>query len=166
MKPAETGQPIRRNCGGNATARHDTPGQLKIRVATSADEPAVVELWRICGLVTSYNDPAADFAFAKAGACSDILVGEDDHIIRASVMVGHDGHRGWLYYVASDPHARGVGFGRQIVEAGENWLRQRGVAKVQLLVRETNAEVVGFYERLGFAVAPRVVLAKWLECTP
>jgi ribosomal protein S18 acetylase RimI-like enzyme len=79
------------------------------------------------------------------------------------VMVGHDGHRGWLYYVASDPQSRGAGFGRQIVEAGENWLRQRGVAKVQLLVRETNTQVVAFYEHLGFEVAPRTVLAKWLR---
>lgn len=147
-------------------ARDDLPKQLKIRAATSDDKPAVVELWRVCGLVASYSDPVADFAFAKAGACSDVLVGEDDHVIRASVMVGHDGHRGWLYYVASDPHSRSAGFGRQIVEAGENWLRRRGVAKVQLLVRETNAEVVGFYERLGFAVAPRVVLAKWLGDVP
>src|SRR5476649_2398167 len=108
------------------------PKSLKIRAATSGDEATVVDLWRVCGLVTSYNDPAADFAFAKAGACSDVLVGEDENVIRASAMVGHDGHRGWLYYVACDPHLRAAGFGRQIVEAGESWLRQRGVAKVQL----------------------------------
>jgi ribosomal protein S18 acetylase RimI-like enzyme len=141
----------------------DMSKSLKIRAATSQDESAIVDLWRVCGLVTSYNDPAADFAFAKAGACSEILVGEDDGVIRASVMVGHDGHRGWLYYVASDPHSRGGGFGRQIVDAAETWLRQRGVAKVQLLVRETNASVVAFYEHLGFEVTPRTVLAKWLR---
>jgi ribosomal protein S18 acetylase RimI-like enzyme len=141
----------------------DMPEPLKIRAATSRDESTIVDLWRTCGLVTSYNDPAADFAFAKAGACSEILVGEGDGVIRATVMVGHDGHRGWLYYVASDPHSRGAGFGRQIVEAAENWLRERGVAKVQLLVRETNTDVVAFYEHLGFEVTPRTVLAKWLR---
>ena len=72
------------------------PKSLKIRAATSEDEISVVDLWCVCGLVTSYNDPAADFAFAKAGACSEVLVGERDSVIRASVMVGHDGHRGWL----------------------------------------------------------------------
>jgi ribosomal protein S18 acetylase RimI-like enzyme len=137
--------------------------RLKIRVAVSKDALAVVELWRACGLVTSYNDPAADFAFARAGGCSEILVGEDDGAIKASVMVGHDGHRGWLYYVACDPSSRGAGFGRQIVEAGENWLRERGVVKVQLLVRETNTQVVAFYEHLDFEVTPRIVMAKWLN---
>jgi ribosomal protein S18 acetylase RimI-like enzyme len=41
-------------------------------------------------------------------------------------------------------------------------LQERGVAKVQLLVRETNTKVVAFYQHLGFEVTPRVVLAKWL----
>ncbi|HVE23208.1 MAG TPA: GNAT family acetyltransferase [Acidocella sp.] len=136
---------------------------LTIRRATADDEPAVVALWRACDLVASYNDPAADFAFAKAGACSDVLVGVDEAgRIKASAMVGHDGHRGWLYYVASDPESRGAGFGRQIVTAAEAWLRERGVVKAQLLVRETNTKVVSFYERLGFEVAPRVVMGKWL----
>lgn len=140
---------------------------LTIRSALPEDEQIVVALWRACDLVASYNDPVADFRFAKAGACSDVLVGADGTgQIRGTVMVGHDGHRGWLYYVASDPGSRRSGFGRQMVQAAENWLRRRGVLKVQLLVRETNTKVVSFYENLGFEVAPRVVMSKWLEATP
>ena len=136
---------------------------LTIRPAAAGDEAAVVTLWRACDLVASYNDPAADFAFARAGACSDVLVGVDgDGRVHGSVMVGHDGHRGWLYYVAADPGARGIGIGREMVTAAEVWLREREVVKVQLLVRETNTAVVAFYERLGFEVAPRVVMGKWL----
>jgi ribosomal protein S18 acetylase RimI-like enzyme len=137
--------------------------RLTIRHAVPEDEASVVALWRACDLVASYNDPAADFRFARAGACSDVLVGEDaTGRISGSVMVGHDGHRGWLYYVAAAPHARGRGIGRQMVQAAEEWLRQRGVVKAQLLVRETNTKVVSFYEHLGFEVAPRVVMGKWL----
>jgi ribosomal protein S18 acetylase RimI-like enzyme len=136
---------------------------LTIRSAVPEDEASVVELWRVCDLVASYNDPAADFRFARAGASSDVLVGEDaSGRIGGSVMVGHDGHRGWLYYVASSPHSRGGGIGRQMVQAAEEWLQRRGVVKAQLMVRETNVKVVSFYERLGYEVAPRVVMAKWL----
>jgi ribosomal protein S18 acetylase RimI-like enzyme len=49
-----------------------------------------------------------------------------------------------------------------MVEAAEEWLQRRGVVKAQLMVRETNVKVVSFYERLGYEVAPRVVMAKWL----
>jgi ribosomal protein S18 acetylase RimI-like enzyme len=140
---------------------------LIIRCAETHDEPRVTDLWRACDLVASYNDPGADFRFAKDGACSDVLVGENEEgCVCGSVMVGHDGHRGWLYYVAADPGERGIGYGRQMVEAGEAWLRDRGVVKVQLLVRETNAKVVAFYEHLGFEVAPRTIMAKWLVKTP
>ena len=114
-------------------------------------------------LFRSHNDPGADFRFARAGACSDVLVAEDrTGAISGSVMVGHDGHRGWLYYVASAPDARGSGIGRQMVAAAEDWLRQRGVVKAQLMVRETNTKVVAFYEHLGFETAPRTVMGKWL----
>lgn len=81
-------------------------------------------------------------------------------------MVGHDGHRGWLYYVAAAPDMRGIGVGRRMVEAAQEWLRTRGVVKVQILVRETNADVVSFYERLGFETTPRVVMGKWLRDPP
>ncbi|MHB1302807.1 MAG: GNAT family acetyltransferase [Acidiphilium sp.] len=135
-----------------------------VRSAGPEDELEIVELWRACGLVASYNDPGADFRFARGGACSDVLIGEDEGgRICGSVMVGHDGHRGWLYYVAAAPGSRGNGIGRLMVQAAEAWLRQRGVAKVQLMVRETNGRVVPFYERLGFKVAPRTVMEKWLE---
>ena len=136
---------------------------LSVRNAGQGDAEAVVALWRACGLVVDYNDPLADFRFAVAGACSGVLVGVDEAgRVRASVMVGHDGHRGWLYYVAADPACRGLGYGRRMVVAAEDWLRQRGVVKAQLLVRETNTQVVAFYEGLGFEVAPRVVMGKWL----
>ena len=137
---------------------------LSIRSAAPADEEAVVALWLACDLVASYNDPSHDFNFALSGTSSDVLVSEDGTgRINGSVMVGHDGHRGWLYYVAVAPQQRGTGLGRDLVLAGEHWLRHRGIVKAQLLVRETNTSVVSFYEHLGFEIAPRVVMSKWLK---
>ncbi len=142
----------------------DATTPLTIRAADPVDEAAAVALWRACGLVVPHNDPAADFRFARAGACSDILLGQDaTGRIVGSVMVGHDGHRGWLYYVAADPASRGVGVGRRMVQAAEAWLRARGVPKVQLMVRPSNAQAVAFYERLGFEETPRTVMARRLD---
>ena len=140
------------------------PVLFTVKSAVADDEQAVVALWHACDLVASYNDPVADFRFAKAAPCSDVLVAVDEAgEVAGSVMVGHDGHRGWLYYVAARPASRSKGVGRQMVQAAEHWLRQRGIVKVQLLVRETNTKVVSFYGHLGFEVAPRVVMSKWLE---
>jgi len=133
---------------------------MKIRSATPKDEAAVVALWQACGLTVAYNDPVADFRFAMGKPGSDILVSED---ITGSVMVGHDGHRGWLYYVAVAPSERRKGLGRALVAAAEEWLRQRGVPKVHLMVRETNQAVADFYKRLGYDPMPRINMQKWLK---
>jgi ribosomal protein S18 acetylase RimI-like enzyme len=134
-----------------------------IRCASTDDEEDIVALWRACGLETSYNDLAQDFRFARAKPNSDILVGvSPEGRIVGSVMAGHDGHRGWLYYVAAAPERRLQGIGKQMVAAGEEWLRDRKVAKVMLLVRDTNRQVVDFYNRIGFEAIPRVVMQKWL----
>ncbi len=77
-------------------------------------------------------------------------------------MIGHDGHRGWIYYLAADPDRRRRGIGRQLVAAAQTWLKGRGIAKLQLMIRDSNTPVISFYERLGFEIAPRVIMQKWL----
>lgn len=136
---------------------------LTVRPATAADEASVIALWSTCNLIVPHNDASADFRFAKRGPNSDVLVGVDKSgRIAGSVMVGHDGHRGWIYYVAADPVARGEGIGRQMTSAAEQWLRQCGVPKVQLMIRETNTAVADFYAKVGYTTEPRVVMSKWL----
>lgn len=140
------------------------PADLTIRSANPDDEASIVALWQACGLVTNYNDPIQDFRFAHGKANSDVLVGVDaEGKIVGSVMVGHDGHRGWIYYVAADPNYRKRGIGRRMTEAAEQRLKKYNIAKVMLLVRETNTQVVGFYEHLGFEAIPRVTMQKWLN---
>jgi ribosomal protein S18 acetylase RimI-like enzyme len=137
---------------------------LSIRCASADDEENTLALWRTCGLETPYNDLAQDFRFARAKPNSDILVGvSPEGRIVGSVMAGHDGHRGWLYYVATAPDCQLHGIGRQMVAAGEEWLRDRGVVKVMLLVRDSNTQVVDFYRRIGFEAIPRIVMQKWLD---
>jgi ribosomal protein S18 acetylase RimI-like enzyme len=133
---------------------------MQIRSAQLEDEAAIVALWQACGLTVPYNDPKMDFRFALGKPNSDILVLGD---VSGSVMVGHDGHRGWLNYVAVAPDQRKKGFGRALVTAAEEWLRQRGVPKAHLMVRETNHDVATFYQCLGYDLMPRINMQKWLK---
>lgn len=127
-----------------------------------ADVEETVGLWRECGLTRPHNDPYLDIADARAGATSTVLVARDAvGRLVASAMAGHDGHRGWLYYVAVAPDLQGGGLGRATVAAAEGWLRERGARKVQLMVRSTNDKVLGFYERLGYTDQDCVVRGRW-----
>ncbi|WP_207481133.1 GNAT family acetyltransferase [Arenibaculum pallidiluteum] len=138
---------------------------LVVRPAAAGDEDTVVALWRACGLTVPWNDPVMDFRRALGREGSDILVGELAGAVVASAMVGHDGHRGWLYYVATDPACRGRGFGRHVTAAAEDWVRAQGIRKIMLMVRATNTAVLGFYDSLDFAPSQVVVLQKWLDGT-
>jgi ribosomal protein S18 acetylase RimI-like enzyme len=136
---------------------------LTIAPIEDADLAGVIALWQRCGLMRPWNDPAADIALARKGANAAVLVGRDGSGIAASVMVGHDGHRGWVYYVAIDPDHRGKGHGRAIMTAAEDWLRQAGIAKLQLMVRPDNTKVQAFYESIGYDEQERIIYARWLD---
>lgn len=139
---------------------------LAIRPVSTEDIDDIVALWRKCGLTVSYNDPEADIARARASPGSEILVGEADGRIAATVLVGSEGHRGWMYYVAIDPDIQGGGHGRTMVKAAEDWLAGHGICKVMLLVRPTNTRVKAFYEKLGYAEEERSLLTRWLRGGP
>jgi ribosomal protein S18 acetylase RimI-like enzyme len=136
---------------------------LAIAPMADGDVAAVIALWQRCDLTRPWNDPAADIVLARRGPGSDVLVGRRGGAVIATVLVGHDGHRGWFYYVAVDPDARNAGIGRAIMAAAESWLTERGIAKAQLMVRPDNNAVRAFYEALGYGEQPRVLFAKWLD---
>lgn len=135
---------------------------LSFRPFADADEEAVISLWDRCGLTRPWNDPNKDIRLAREKPASDILVGELDGKIVASVMVGHDGHRGALYYVSVDPDHQGKGYGRQVMRHAEDWLKGEGIWKLNLLLRADNEKIRAFYETLGYEVEPRLCMARRL----
>ncbi|WP_423876150.1 GNAT family acetyltransferase [Bradyrhizobium sp.] len=136
---------------------------LAIAPIADADVADVIALWQACGLTRPWNDPAADIALARQGSNATVLIGRDGGAIVATVLAGHDGHRGWVYYLAVDPDRRHNGYGRVMMDAAENWLRERGLEKLQLLIRADNTSVKRFYQSLGYAEQERIIYAKWLD---
>ncbi|WJR80175.1 GNAT family acetyltransferase [Bradyrhizobium sp. NP1] len=136
---------------------------LTIAAIEDRDVADVIALWRRSGLIREWNDPAGDIALARREANATVLLGRENGAAVASVLVGHDGHRGWVYYVSVDPDHRHKGLGRAIMRAAEDWLQARGIAKLQLMVRGDNAQVHAFYEALGYYDQKRVTFAKWLD---
>ncbi len=139
---------------------------MEIRELESSECAAAVALWESAGLTRAWNPPALDFERALATNGSAVLGAVDDRGVAATAMVGFDGHRGWVYYLAVDDRLKDSGLGRQMMAAAETWLRALGATKVQLMVRRTNAAAMGFYEHLGYDDAEVVVLARWLEGGP
>jgi len=136
---------------------------MHVRDFREADRRALTELWEACGLTRPWNDPNDDIDRAVSAKEATILVGCADGTLIGSVMAGHDGHRGWVYYLAVDPARQGRGAGRELMEEAGLWLASRGAPKLELMVRDGNDKAAKFYESIGFERQQVTVYGKWLK---
>jgi ribosomal protein S18 acetylase RimI-like enzyme len=136
---------------------------MEIRPFQIADEAAVVSLWQRCGLTRPWNDPAKDIRRKLRVRPDLFLVGVLGGEVVATVMVGYDGHRGWINYLGVAPERRRRGLGRAMMAEAERLLREAGCPKINLQVRTTNQGVIEFYKSIGYALDDVVSLGKRLE---
>ena len=138
-------------------------GDWTIDIGHVADDAAVVALWTDCGLTRPWNDPFDDLALARAGPHSILLVARIGGAVVGSALVGGDGHRAWVYYLAVAPDLQRSGLGRGLMAAAEHWARQQGLPKLQLMVRDGNEAAAGFYAALGYELQPVQVWGRRLD---
>ncbi|HVJ44151.1 MAG TPA: GNAT family acetyltransferase [Dongiaceae bacterium] len=136
---------------------------LRIRPYAAEDFTALVALWDEAGLNKTHNEPARDIAKMCASPNCQIYLGTIDEKVVATIMVGHDGHRGWIYRLAVAEAERRKGYGAELMELAENWLTARDIVKCQLMIRHENDAVEAFYSELGYDDTPRRIMAKWLD---
>lgn len=135
---------------------------MPLRPFTVADTEAVVALWTEVGLVRPWNDPRRDIQRKLTTQPELFLVIDEGSQVIATAMVGYDGHRGWVYYLAVAPERRGLGHARALMAEAERLLIERGCPKIMLMVRADNDTVIGMYEGLGYATESTVVMGKRL----
>lgn len=135
----------------------------RIRAAGDGDIEAIDALWRACGLWQPWNDPVKDIAFCRASTDAELFVAVTGDRLVGTVMCGHDGHRGWVYYLAVDPATQRQGLGRRLMRHAEGWLRRRGAPKCQLMIRHGNRAVEAFYKALGYTHSDVAVMERFLD---
>jgi ribosomal protein S18 acetylase RimI-like enzyme len=133
---------------------------MNIREFRDGDRDAIIALWRDCDLTRPWNPPERDIELCRRSGHGTLFVAEAEGSIVGTIMAGHDGHRGWVYYVAVARSRRRDGLGRALMKHAENFLAAQGVPKIMLLIRETNGAVAAFYERLGYQIEPRLLMTK------
>ncbi len=121
-----------------------------IRPYHKEDYKEVIELWSQCGLITLQNNPERDIERKLKVNPEWFLVGELDGRVVASCMVGYEGHRGWINYLGVLPQFQRRNFATKIMQEAERILRNAGCPKINLQIRESNIDVIEFYEAIGF----------------
>lgn len=125
-------------------------------------------LWRQAGLVVPWNDPYQDIERKLTVQPELFLVADlagrvgDEAVVVGTAMVGYDGHRGWVNYLAVDESCRGGGLGSGLMREAERLLAERGCPKLNLQVRSSNAGVIEWYRTLGYEPDNAVSLGKRL----
>ncbi len=134
-----------------------------LRSYRPGDHEALVSLWSICELTRPWNNPHRDIDRKLARDGDNLLLLEEGGQLIASVMVGYEGHRGWVNYLAVHPDHRRQGLGRLLMDVAERRLRDLGCAKVNLQVRASNETATEFYRQIGYTVDDVVSLGKRLD---
>lgn len=136
---------------------------MKIRPYRDGDENSVISLWESCNITRPWNDPRKDIRRKLSNSPETFLVGELDEEIVATVMVGYDGHRGWINYLAVAPEHQRTGFGSRMMDEAERILRDSGCPKINLQIRQGNDVVVKFYKSMGYTVDRVISMGKRLD---
>ncbi len=136
---------------------------MEIREYQESDEKEVIELWFKCNLMIPGSNPKRDIE-RKLKVDHDLfLVGNVNGKIVASVMGGYEGHRGWINFLAVDPKYQRRAYGRLIMEAVEERIKEKGCPRINLQVRSSNKDVIELYQAIGYTVDNVVGLGKRLK---
>lgn len=135
---------------------------MQIRSFRPSDSAAVIALWEEVGLTRPWNDPAKDIERKLSTQPELFLVAEAEGTVVGTAMVGYDGHRGWVHYLAVSPSLQGAGLGRELMAEAERLLIELDCPKINLMVRTGNDRVIGFYEALGYGTDEVALLSKRL----
>jgi ribosomal protein S18 acetylase RimI-like enzyme len=136
--------------------------EFVIRPYNTGDESGVIDLWQRCKLTRPQNNPKLDIERKLKVNPELFLVGLIEREIIATAMGGYEGHRGWINYLAVDPHFQRNGLGRKMMDTIQSKLSTLGCPKINLQVREDNLEAVNFYKAIGYAQEPVLSMGKRL----
>ncbi|AZS15861.1 GNAT family N-acetyltransferase [Paenibacillus lutimineralis] len=81
---------------------------------------------------------------------------EQDHTAVATARINTN-HADYakIERVAVIPEFQNKGYGRLVIEAAENWIRELGFSKIVITSQQ---QAVGFYESLGYIARPEIKL--------
>jgi ribosomal protein S18 acetylase RimI-like enzyme len=138
-------------------------GVLSLRPYSAGDEKSVIDLWDRCNLLRPWNDPVKDIWRKQQFNPEWFIVAILKQELAGTIMVGYEGHRGWVNYLAVDPSLRRQGIGRSLMKRAEELLATVGCPKVNLQVRFGNEAAAEFYLSLGYAKDEVISFGKRLD---
>ena len=143
--------------------KEQTHGVITLRQFQDQDREQVILVWHESGLYHPDNDPSKDIDRKMRDSPEGFIVAEVDGKVVGTVMIGYDGHRGWINYLGVLPSFQSRGVGASLMNHSEMMLENIGCAKINLQVRTSNHHVIDFYKSLGYNTEDLLSMGKRLE---
>ncbi len=128
--------------------------KMKIRPAVAADRDRLIPLINAAFAAAEQfmtgprTDPERLADVMRRGT---ILLAEDDAgALVASVYTEVRGERGYVGMLAVDGARQKAGVGRRMMEAAEDFMREKGCVAVDITVLSLRPELLPLYRKLGF----------------
>lgn len=125
----------------------------RIRQAGAADAPAIASITNAAFAIETFiegmrTDAERVMQMMRAG--NFLVATARDEQIAASVYVESRGVRGYFGMLAVAPMYQAKGIGARMVQAAEDYCRERGCKAMDITVLSLRPELLPFYHRLGY----------------
>jgi len=133
----------------------ERPSAPLIRIAGQEDVDSLVQLINAAFVVEQIaiegdrTDRAGVQQYMRTGK---FLLLEQSGTALGCVYIEKRGGRGYLGLLSVDPAQQNRGWGRQLVEAAEQYAREQGLRGMDLRAISARQELLPFYQKLGYAV--------------
>lgn len=126
---------------------------ISIRAATAQDRPQIAAVVNAAFAIEKFlvgprTDEDQLIRMMQKGLF--LLARDAAENLLASVYVELRGPRGYLGMLAVHPSHQGQGLGKTMVEAAENFCRERGCTGMDLTTLNLRTELPPFYRKLGY----------------
>jgi len=127
---------------------------MDIRIVTykENDYEKLVDLWERAELPykPKGRDSREKIAAEMKRGVGRFLFAADREKYIGTVLVTHDGRKGWINRVAVLPEYRHQGIARKLVEAAEQWLDEQGIEIYACQIEDYNETSFEVFKKLGY----------------
>ena len=125
---------------------------IKIVQYEPGDYEKLIYIWEAAGL--PYKEKGRDSRVAIEMEinldCNQFLFAKLNELYVGSILVTHDGRKGWINRVAVLPAYRNHGIARKLIDYAESWLDEQGIGIYACQVEAYNKDSLEVFQKLGY----------------